>query len=274
MMRFLSGFGLIAGATYPFRALGVLARSPRLWSYLAIPIAVNLVLAALLYGAALSFLRPRVAQLRAAIARGVEQAVSDLPAWLGFLADVATGFGVLLQWLVATAAFVLIGYVLVQFGNVLGSPWYGKLSEQLELKRTGSVEAIEVGIWRDIWRALLFELKKLVLAAIAGLLLLAMSFVPGVGAAVASAGGLSVTATLVCLDFFDAPLERRRLRFRQKLGIVGRSLPASASFGLACVALISVPLLNLLTIPLCVAAGTLFACDRVLPRLLPKPDEG
>jgi CysZ protein len=31
--------------------------------------------------------------------------------------------------------------------------------------------------------------------------------------------------------------------------------------------LVSIPLLNLLAVPLCVAAGTLFCCDRVLPQL-------
>jgi CysZ protein len=44
-------------------------------------------------------------------------------------------------------------------------------------------------------------------------------------------------------------------------------LPASASFGFVCLALVSVPLINLLAIPVCVAAGTLFFCDRIQPWL-------
>ncbi|MEP0886343.1 hypothetical protein NDI49_32940, partial [Trichocoleus sp. ST-U3] len=80
-------------------------------------------------------------------------------------------------------------------------------------------------------------------------------------------GGITLAAMIVCLDFLDAPLERRRLRFRQKLGIVTRSFPATASFSLVCLGLVSIPLLNLFTIPLCVASGTLFFCDRIYPRL-------
>lgn len=100
--------------------------------------------------------------------------------------------------------------------------------------------------------------------------LLLLGFVPGLAPLLATFGGLLIPATLVCLDFFDAPLERRRLRFREKVAIVFRALPASASFALLCLLLVSIPLLNLLTIPICVAAGTLFVCDRILPKL-PQP---
>ena len=94
--------------------------------------------------------------------------------------------------------------------------------------------------------------------------MLIINLFPGVGTVVSSIGSLMLTTTIVCLDFLDSCLERRRLGFRQKLGIVFKSLPASGSFGLVCLGLISIPLVNLVTIPLCVASGTLFICDRVI----------
>jgi CysZ protein len=74
---------------------------------------------------------------------------------------------------------------------------------------------------------------------------------------------------IACLDFFDPALERRRLAFRRKLGVIRRGLPASAGFGLVCFGLVSVPLVNLLAIPLCITAGTLFFVERLrgLPEL-------
>ncbi|MFM7441418.1 MAG: EI24 domain-containing protein, partial [Snowella sp.] len=105
----------------------------------------------------------------------------------------------------------------------------------------------------------------IILLVFIGLPLFLCNFLPGLGTLVATIGGLSLTAILTCLDFWDQPLERRRLRFRDKLGLIGKSFPSSAGFGYMCLFLISIPLLNLVTIPLCVAAGTLFVCDRLLP---------
>jgi CysZ protein len=170
---------------------------------------------------------------------------------------------------------LVLGLVLLQFGVILGSPFYGQLSEKLEAIRAGQPPPTEpfspFSVVRDIWRAILFEVKKLLLLVGVGGLLFLGNFVPGVGTVVAGAGGIALGITLLCLDMLDAPLERRRLKFRQKLGIIARSLPASASFGLLCLTLVSIPLMNLLAIPLCVTAGTLFFCDRILvvPTLAP-----
>ncbi len=165
---------------------------------------------------------------------------------------------------------IATGFVLVRFGVVFGSPWYAQLSGELELLRTGQ-PAPEAGgglgvALRDLGRALKFELQKLLLILAIGLLLLLLNLIPVVGQLLATAGGVALGATIVCLDFFDYPLERRRLSFREKLGLIRRSLPASAGFGLACLTLVSIPFVNLLSIPVCVAAGTLFFCDRVRNR--------
>ena len=57
----------------------------------------------------------------------------------------------------------------------MGAPWYGQLSEQLEKKITGKVEVIEINILHDLGRAILFELKKLVLIAGVGIPLLLLN---------------------------------------------------------------------------------------------------
>lgn len=270
MRKALGGFGLVAGATYPLRSLAVFRRTPRLWSYVAIPILVNFVVGFLLYGGLVFFGWESVEGLITNLSNWLDALIAQLPAWLGLLKYLIIGIGFLLHFLLVVGLLLIIGFVLVQFGVLLGAPWYGQLSEQLEEIRTGQLHTLEVGIVRDISRALLFELKKLVLVVGVGLPLLLLNLAPGIGTLAATVGGVTLAATIVCLDFLDAPLERRRLRFREKLGIVFQSLPASASFSLICLGLVSVPLLNLLTIPLCVASGTLFFCDRIYPKL-PEP---
>lgn len=238
---------LINGALYPFRALGTLLRTPRLWGYVVVPIVLNLVVAVALYGALL------VVGLQ-----GIDRLVADTA--LGAALSAA------LRVLLIVGLLIVIGFVLVRFGVVLGSPWYGKLSEQLEQMRTGRAappaEPLNpAGIARDLARAVGFELKKLALVLFVGLLLLLINLVPVAGQVISTVGGFALGATIACLDFLDGPLERRRLGFRQKLGAIRRMLPASAGFGLVSLGLVSIPLLNLISIPLCVTAGTLFFCD-------------
>ncbi len=242
----------ISGATYPFRAFGALARRPGLWGYVVIPILVNFLVGGLLYGGLLY---------------GGLQRIDTL------VDDSALGlvFGGLLRVLLIIGLLLVIGFLLVRFGVVFGSPWYAKLSERLEQERTGAAPPAEpltfAGISRDIGRALLFELKKLLLVIAIGLPLLLLNLVPVAGQILATVGGIALGATIACLDFLDGPLERRRMRFRDKLRLIRRSLPASAGFGLVCLGLVSIPFVNLLSIPLCVTAGTLLFCDRIWAHL-------
>lgn len=227
----------------------MLMRAPRLWRYVLIPIAVNLLVGATIY-----------AGLLFAGLRAIDTAVAGLPAW-------AAIFGALFQALLIVGLLIATGFVLVRFGVVLGAPWYAQLSNQIELERNGRAllagEAGAGSFVRDLGRAVVFEFQKLGLVVLIGLGLLLLNILPVAGQLLATAGGIALGATIACLDFLDYPLERRLLSFRQKLGLIRRHLPATAGFGLICLGLVSIPFLNLLAIPICVAAGTLFFCERV-----------
>jgi CysZ protein len=249
----------MAGFTYPLRSLRMLQRYPSLRPYVIAPIAVNVLLGGTLYAASVWWGLRLIDGWMARLMDWVQ------PAWLDVGLQILAP---VIQGLLVIALFLVTGFGLLQFGVLLGSPFYGQLSEKLETLRLGQsppVEPLSLGsVLRDLWRAVLFEVKKLLLLAVVGLPLLVVNLVPGLGTLLATVGGVALALVLLCLDMFDAPLERRRLRFRQKLAVVFRSLPASASFGLVCLGLVGIPLMNLLAIPLCVTAGTLFCCDRVL----------
>ena len=267
MKRILGGFGTVAGAFYPLKALRLFWQHPELWSYITIPILVNSIIAIALYGGLLFFGFEFIGELQTDLTIWFDRLLTNLPSWLNFLQYGLLGLAFLLRLLLVVIALILTGFALTQFGVLLGAPWYGKLSEQIERVRTGAVEIVEVNILQDLNRAILYELKKLILMAIVGIPLGIVSFFPGLGTTISTIGWFVLTATIVGLDFIDSTLERRRFKFRRKLGILFRSLPASSSFAIICVFLISIPLVNLVTIPLCVASGTLFVCERVLPKL-------
>ncbi|MDY6937690.1 MAG: EI24 domain-containing protein [Cyanobacteriota bacterium] len=264
-----SPFGLVWGATYPVQALVLMFRHPNLWGYILVPIIANAVIGIALY---VSLLLPGLQgldRLILTLSARFSAILADLPRWLSWLAVLDNVLEVLLQVLLVLGLLLLTGFILVQFGTLLGSPWYGQLSEQLEKQRLGEAfvappEGLGNAV-QDIWRAIAFELKKLVLVGSLGVLLLLLNWFPPVGTAIAGIGGIAIGALTFGLDFLDAALERRRLRFREKLAVLIRQLPASGSFGLACFFLCAIPVVSFVTIPLCVAGGTLFFCDRIWP---------
>lgn len=261
--------GLIAGATYPLRGLLIFFRHPRLITYLIFPLLINIIVGIGLYVGLLLPGLDLIGGIFDDFDRRFDALIASLPAWLNFLNVLDDILGYVVQIILIGLLLLTIGFLLVQFGVILGSPFYGQLSEQLEKLKTGKLPEPPQGIFAmviDIWRAILFELKKLAILAVIGLPLLLFNFIPG-GSLIATIGGITLAAIIVCLDFLDGPLERRRLRFRDKLKVIRNSFPASATFGLVCQALITIPLLNFLAIPVCVAGGTLFFCDRVLPNL-------
>ncbi|MEL7038362.1 MAG: EI24 domain-containing protein [Cyanobacteria bacterium J06592_8] len=261
--------GLISGFTYPFRTLGLFLRMPKLWGYVIIPIFVNITLGILLYVGLLFPGLNGIENLVLTLDNQIDSWVANLPDWLRYLDVSAVILGWLLRVILVAVLLGIIGFILLQFGVILGSPWYGQLSEKLEELRTGRPAVLPpnsvTSIFQDIGRAILFELKKLVLQMAIGLPLLLLNFIPIYGSILFTIGGISLAATITCLDFIDSPLERRRLKFRDKLKMLRLALPASGSFALVCLGLITVPFLNLLAIPVCVGSGTLFFCDRLWP---------
>jgi CysZ protein len=235
------------GITYLPRAAHVLASNRFLWKYVAGPLALNLVV-----GGALTVVLVGLGW------QGVDHLLAMAPDWLAAVGPVLR---VVLAGLVLYGVGLLVGRV----GVVLGAPFYAALAERIELMNMSAEDLPDRhgGILTEIGRAFLFELKKLAMVLGVGALALAANLVPVAGqfAGLVAGGGLAVL--LVCLDAFDPPLERRRYRFRQKVGVVFKNLPIALGFGIPAAFLAGVPFLNLLAFPLIMAAGTLIYCERL-----------
>lgn len=235
---------LIDGFSYPLRAIRFIVGQPVLWRYIVMPIVLNIIVGLALYTTLL---------------------------WAGFQAieTFLVGWPVWIEWfvrgLLVIALFLGLGYILVRFGVVLGSPFYGRLSELIEERLRGVVRTAppptSASVMHDVLCALLFELKKFLLILLIGTPALLLNLIPVVGTLLATGASVTLGVTITCLDFFDPPLERRRLSFRGKLSFIRRHLPASARFGLICLGLVSIPFFNLIAVPICITAGTLFFCE-------------
>ncbi|AFY75439.1 uncharacterized protein involved in cysteine biosynthesis (plasmid) [Synechococcus sp. PCC 7502] len=242
------------GISYHFQAFNFLKNNPSLWGYITIPILINVFVGIALY---FGLLIPGL--------QWIDTVILNLPTWLTVLSGI-------LHFVFGLGILILVGLLIVQIGVILGSPWYGQLAEQIEKLKINNLPTEETFSFgrtiSDVFRALLFEVKKLALIAICSFLTFVLSIaIAPVAPVIAGIVGIILSTILMCLDFLDPALERRRLSFRNKLGWIIRSAPASIGFGLGCVVLTSIPILNFLTVPLCMVAGTLFFCDRIWQRI-------
>ncbi|MBC7882382.1 MAG: EI24 domain-containing protein [Anaerolineae bacterium] len=250
MQTLLSPF---VGSSYPFRAIALLWKHPRLWPYLVWPIVVNiLVFAVLTFGLFFPGLQ------------AIDHLFSQAQGWLLALEQ-------LLRILFFLLLFFLNSLLLITIGISLGAPWYGTLSRVIEEIVTQKVVTeIPTKFWPELRRALGCAVGRLGIALIALVAILPLNLVPVIGPVLATVGNFLVGALLVSLDFLDAALDRRLLTFTQKLDYLKRYPALCAGFGVVSLPLSSIPLLNFITIPICVAAGTLLYCEVILPEDLQK----
>lgn len=265
--------GFLKGFTYPLRTFTILRQMPELSTYIIIPLIINISLGILLYWQLLNLGNGSFDAIRNYAQGWVDILNQQMPQVMPYLLPLLKAIFFIYIWILRLLLLVIAGFVLSQVGGLLGSPWYSILSEKLETKLLGKLTMEEVGLIKDIKRAIAFEVKKIVLLIISTMIGFAVNFIPGFGTILATSIGIGSTATLTCLDFFDPPLERRRLRFRRKLILIFQCLPLSAGFGLASLVWVSIPIVNLITIPFCVTAGTLFFCEEIYPRFFQSQEE-
>ncbi len=185
---------------------------------------------------------------------GMDQWLSGVIAGLpDGLEGVARALG---SGLVALVLLVLTYLLFFPVISVVAAPFRARLSEQTEQLLRGEVASQPRPLWSEIAIGLVDTLAMLGLLLTVSLLLLGMGiWLPGVG-------GIPVILVSVCfaaLDCVDPPLSRRSWRLGQKLGFLGSHLALLGGFGLATYVLLTLPGINLVTLPVATIGGTLLS---------------
>lgn len=246
--NFLRGWG------YVWRAAGLLWRRPCLLRFVFIPFAIN------------------VAAFSLAVYLGLQafaRIVARLPqgdAWYLMVL-----YGVL--WTLAVlVTLVLVFFTFTVIGNLVASPFNELLSERIEqlLRGTVAEEGFSWrGLWRDMVRAWLVEIKKLLVFVGAMLALLLLNLVPLVGSSLYAVCSLLLTLFFLAWEYLGFVHERKRLDFAgQRRYLLGRKA-LLLGFASAVLVLLAIPFLQLLCIPVAVAGATLLWCEEQEGRRLP-----
>lgn len=235
-----------AGATYPFRAFGVILARPALWPYCAAPLLVN-----------------------AAVATWVWFASAG---WVAGLSSAGGGGGygaAALHGLAVGAAFVLralaVLVAIVAVGPLAALPFNDALSARVDSAATGWTPPggkESVAAWaRRTASAMAHELGRIAIYLSIIAVCFAFSFIPLL-APFAWIAKVAVTMAFLSLDHLSYCLDRRgHYRLPAKLGFLSAHPAACLGFGAGLLSIAIVPLVNFVFLPLGVAGGALLFAD-------------
>jgi CysZ protein len=105
--------------------------------------------------------------------------------------------------------------------------------------------------------AVVCEVKRLALIVGVFLLLLPLHLLPGVGSVLYLALSFAWACWCGALEFTGYAADRRHMGLRRKLAMIRRNLAPCMGFGLATVALLMIPFVNVFMVPVSAVGGTL-----------------
>lgn len=225
---------------------------PALRRYVALPIAVNVVVFALLFwlgmdqfGGFLAWLLP-----------DPNQFAGD--GWWQTTLRTLVRLAYWLLWpifLIAAALVMFYSFTLV--ANLIGSPFNGALSARVEeMVRGHRPPEQDRPLHKEVALSLAGELRKYGYFAKLALPLLVLFLIPGINL-LASLLWAIFGAWALALEYLDYPMANRGLLFRQERELLRRRRGLALGFGFSILAMTLIPGLNLLAMPTGVIAGTL-----------------
>ncbi len=170
--------------------------------------------------------------------------------------------------LIAVGALFLFSAV----GSAIAAPFSALLSEAIEehvLIEHGMTPASSPGTLQGVVQSLGSAFGRLFLFLLCYPPILALQLIPGAGVILFPLLSFLYGAFVLSFDFSDPTFERHIDGFRAKLRYLLDHRALYLGFGGGAVAMMLVPVLNLLLIPVCVAGGTLAYLETTIPALYP-----
>jgi CysZ protein len=237
---------LARGASDVSKGIAVLREHPDLWKWLLAPAAMSLALLVALIALIVHFVDPLVASV-----------VGHLPHVLASLAG--TLLAIIVVVLMAAGGLL----VFVALAGVVSGPFNEMLSERIEARLRG--HAVPPFVLRQFMReaslGVAHGLRRLVVAALATILVFAIGMIPGVGTIAALVLGFWFASRATAYDCYDAVLARRGLAYRAKLAYLADHRSRTFGLGATVTAMLFVPGLNLIALGLGAAGATTAMTD-------------
>jgi len=215
--------------------------------FVIIPLAVNI----LIFGSLIGFTVSYLSEI-------MNSWLGSIPDWLGFIKWI-------LWPLIAITLSLVTGYAFTSIALLIASPFNALLAEKAEELITGKpVDSLEgfsaalIAIPRSIVR----ELAKLLYYIPMFLLVLVLSFIPGLNA-ISPFLWLLLGAWMMSIQFLDYPMDNHQLSFVDVKEAARYRRLSSLGFGGAVALCASIPVVNFFVIPSAVVGATIMWCEEL-----------
>ncbi len=187
--------------------------------------------------------------------------------WVGGAVPEQWYWQVLYYFLVVIVSLILIVvffFLFTRIASALSAPFNELIAQKTEELTRGAYEDSPfsfIQLLKDSGRSIGHAFRILGVYIFLQILLLPLWLIPGIGAPLFSVASMLLSAYMLSYEYLGYPLDRRRYSFKEKRRFLKDRLRPNLGFGLGCLALASIPLVNILLIPAAVAGGTLLYLD-------------
>ncbi len=241
-MRYLREFGW--GLTLPLRAVALIFRNPKLWPWVLLPTVITI--AAYYFVWADIFL-----PWQSSISDSSANALAGLFGVDGF-ANVKSGLQILINILLAAFFWIVALLMFSSLSNLATLPVNDFLAEAVEPLCTPALSRDYPGGIIGFLKALWVDLRKSVVSMAIMVVTFIFSWIP-----IMNIVAILLVALALTLQYSGYASTRRGLGVRRSIALIFTTLPMSLGLGIACMVLLTVPLLKLLIPSVAVVAGTM-----------------
>jgi CysZ protein len=188
--------------------------------------------------------------------------------WIGWLVGIVE----ILLWLIfGTAVLIVLAYTFTLIANFIAAPFNSLLAEKVEHHLTGTLPESNHSIshvFRSIPKTMVSEIHKLIYLLLWMIPLAILSIIPLVKV-ISPLGWFIFGAWMLALEYLDYPMGNNDYRFGQIKRFMKLHRGLALGFGGGALLMTSIPVVNLLAMPVAVAGATSMWVNRLSLEAVP-----
>jgi len=157
------------------------------------------------------------------------------------------------------AALLVFVYTFTTITLAIGSPFYERISREVEARLGGIDSPVELSFWRGAGRGLVDALRILATTLLVAVVLLVLGFIPVIGQTVVPVLGAVAGGWFLALELTGFSFEARGFTGTAKRRALKTDRAQTLGFGMATYLVFFVPFAAVVIMPAAVAGGTMLA---------------